>query len=71
MYRLRIMSRFIATMRRGSVGALAPAWARYPAFEAARAGGADLLRDDRVLRVLRVMVLRSEIPKALVEWVER
>ena len=68
MSRLRIMSRFIATMRRGSVGVLAPAWARYPAFEAARAGGADLLRDDRVLRV---MVLRSEIPKALVEWVER
>jgi len=68
MSRLRIMSRFIATMRRGSAAGLAPAWARYPTFEAARAGGADLLRDDRGLRV---MVLRSEIPKAFVEWVER
>jgi hypothetical protein len=43
------------------------AWAQYPVVEKARAGAAELLRDDRVLRV---MVVRNELP-AFVEWVER
>ena len=45
----------------GRVGSL-------PAMESARVGAAELLRDDRVLRV---MVVRNEVPPAFVEWVER
>ena len=59
------MFKLIATMRRGSASGLAPAWARYPTLEAARAGAATLLRDDRVVRV---MVVRNEVPPAFVEW---
>jgi hypothetical protein len=62
------MFKLIATMRRGSAAGLAPAWARYPTVEAARAGVALLLRDERVLRV---MVVRNEVPPAFVEWMER
>ena len=62
------MFRLIATMRRGSASSLAAAWARYPSIEAARAGAAELLREDRILRV---MVVRNEIPQAFVEWLER
>jgi hypothetical protein len=47
---------------------LAAAWARYPAIADALAGAASLLRDDRVLRV---MIVRNEVPPAFVEWVER
>jgi len=42
--------------------------AHYAILDAARTGAADLLRDDRVLRV---MVVRNEAPPAFVEWVER
>jgi hypothetical protein len=62
------MFKLIATMRRGSAANLAPAWARYPTVEAARLGTAAVLRDDRVLRV---MIVRNEIPPAFVEWAER
>jgi hypothetical protein len=62
------MFKLITTMRRGSSTGLAAAWARYPTMEAAHAGTAALLRDDRVLRV---MVVRDEVPPAFVEWVER
>ena len=62
------MFKLIATMRRGSASGLAPAWACYPTLEAARAGVTTLLRDERVLRV---MVVRNEIPPAFVEWAER
>jgi hypothetical protein len=44
------------------------AWVRYAGVEAARAGAVELLRDDRVLRV---MVVRNEVPPAFVEWMER
>jgi hypothetical protein len=60
--------KLIATMRRGTSTDLAAAWAPYPTLEAARAGTATLLRDDRILRV---MIVRNEIPPAYVEWVER
>ena len=66
--RVPIMFKLVPTMRRGSSSGLAAAWARYPTVEAARLGIATLLRDDRVLRV---MVVRNEIPPAFVEWVER
>lgn len=62
------MFRLIATMRRGTATDLAVASARYVTVEAARAGTTVLLRDDRILRV---MIVRNEIPPAFVEWVER
>ena len=67
-YGQRQMFKLITTMRRGSACDLAPAWARYPTLEAARLGVSALLRDDRILRV---MIVRNEIPTAFVEWVER
>ena len=59
------MFRLIATMRRGSASGMPQAWARYAALETARSGAAELLRDDRVVRV---MVVRNEVPPAFVEW---
>jgi hypothetical protein len=61
------MFRLIATMRRGSATGLAVAWARYATLEAARAGTAALLHDDRILGV---MIVRNEIPPAFGEWAE-
>ena len=60
--------KLIATMRRGSSCGMAAAWARYQTRDTARAGAGDLLKDDRVLRV---MIVRNEVPPAFVEWVER
>jgi len=62
------MFKLLATLRRGSASALTAAWARYPTIEAARLGTITLLRDDRILRV---MIVRNEIPPAFVEWAER
>ena len=65
---VQIVFKLITTMRRGSATDLAAAWARYPTIEAARLGTVTLLRDDRILRV---MIVRNEIPPAFVEWAER
>jgi hypothetical protein len=62
------MFRLITTMKRGSSSGMPQAWVRYAGIETARAGAAELLRDDRVLRV---MVVRNEVPPAFVEWMER
>ena len=62
------MFKLISTMRRGSSCGMPAAWAHYGAIAAARIGAAELLRDDRVLRV---MVVRNEVPPAFVEWAER
>jgi hypothetical protein len=62
------MFRLIATMRRGSATNLAAASAGYPTVEAPRLGSATLPRDDRILRV---MIVRNEIPPAFVEWADR
>jgi hypothetical protein len=62
------MFRLIATVRRGSASDLAAAWARYPTVEAARVGAATLLREDIILRV---MIVRNEIPRSFVEWMDR
>jgi len=62
------MFKLVSTMRRGSSTGLAAAWARYPTIEAARVGTVTLLRDDRILRV---MIVRDEMPPAFVEWAER
>jgi hypothetical protein len=55
-------------MRRGSATGIASAGDRYATIEAARLGSATLLLDDRILRV---MIVRNEIPTAFVEWAER
>ena len=62
------MFKLVTTMRRGSSSGLPQAWARYASIEAARIGAAELLREDRVLRV---MVVRNVIPQTFVEWLER
>ena len=62
------MFKLIPTMRRGSSSGMAEAWARYPSIAAARLGITTLFRDDRILRV---MIVRNEIPPAFVEWAER
>jgi hypothetical protein len=55
-------------MRRGSATALLQASARYPSLEAARAGAAELFREDRILKI---MIVRNDIPATYVEWIER
>ncbi|HEV3058301.1 MAG TPA: hypothetical protein VGY48_08625 [Vicinamibacterales bacterium] len=62
------MFRLVATMRRGSASGIPQASACYGTVDAARAGGMDMLREDRVLRV---MIVRDEMPQAFVEWLER
>ena len=58
--------RLIASLKRGSVPRMPVAWAVYPTLEAARTGAATLLAHERVVRV---MVVRNEVPGAVVEWV--
>jgi len=55
-------------MRRGSASGMPQAWARYASIERARAGAAELLREERVLRV---MIVRNEVPGAYVEWCDK
>ena len=62
------MFKLIATMRRGSASNIPATWPDYATIENARAGAALLLREDRILRV---MVVRNEVPPAFVEWLER
>jgi len=62
------MFRLVPTMRRGSASGLPQAWARYASVEAARVGAAELLREERVLRV---MIVRNDIAQGYVEWLEQ
>lgn len=62
------MFKLVATMRRGSSSGIPQAWARYASVDLARVGAAELLREDRVLRV---MIVRNQIPQTFVEWQER
>ena len=62
------MFKLIATMRRGSASNIPATWPDYPTMESARSGAALLLREDRILRV---MIVRNEVPPAFVEWLER
>jgi len=62
------MFRLVATMRRGSASGMPRACTPYASVEAARSGAGELLKEDRVLRV---MIVRDEIPSAFVEWLER
>ena len=62
------MFRLIATMRRGSATTLPEASARYGTIQDARSGAAELLREDRILKV---MIVRNESPGGFVEWIDR
>ena len=62
------MFRLVATMRRGSSTSLPQASAHYDSIEDARLGAAELLREDRILKV---MIVRDEFPGGYVEWVDR
>lgn len=55
-------------MRRGSATALPQASARYPSIKEARLGAAELLREDRILKI---MIVRNELPGGFVEWIDR
>jgi hypothetical protein len=55
-------------MRRGSSTSLPQASAHYDSIEDARLGAAELLREDRILKV---MIVRDEFPGGYVEWVDR
>ncbi len=61
------MFRLITKGRRGSTPDLAPAWAHYATIEAARMGASTLLHVDRVVRV---MIVRNQVPTTFVEWVD-
>ena len=65
---LRVMFRLVTTMKQGTASGLPAAAARYPTVEAAREGAAELFRNDRVLRVV---IVRNEIPPSFVEWRDR
>lgn len=62
------MFRLIITVRRGTACKLDAASTTYASIDAARLGGAALLRDERVQRVL---IARDEVPPTFVEWIER
>lgn len=62
------MFRLIATMRRGSATSLPQASARYASIADARLGAAELLREDRILKV---MIVRNDTPGGFVEWIDR
>jgi hypothetical protein len=65
---VEIMFRLVATMRRGSATALPQAAAAYASMEAARLGAAELLREDRILKV---MIVKNAFPGGFVEWIDR
>ena len=62
------MFRLVPTMRRGSATALPQASALYPSIKDARLGAAELLKEDRILKI---MVVKNELPGGFVEWIER
>jgi hypothetical protein len=62
------MFRLVPTMRRGSATALPQASTDYPSIESARVGATELLREDRILKV---MIVRDEAPGGYVEYVDR
>ncbi len=63
-----VMFRLVPTMRRGSATALPQASAHYASIEAARLGAAELLREDRILKI---MIVRNAAPGGFVEWIDR
>jgi hypothetical protein len=62
------MFRLVATMRRGSSTSLPQAAAHYASIEAARLGAAELMREERILKV---MIVKNAFPGGFVEWIDR
>jgi hypothetical protein len=62
------MFRLVTTVKRGSASNLPGAWLRYATLEDARTAAAELLREDRVQRV---MVVLDTLPMTCVEWRDR
>ncbi len=62
------MFRLVTTIRRGSASGMPQASLRYASVETARTGAAELLREERVLRV---MIVRNEVPQTFFEWCEK
>ena len=62
------MFRLITAVRRGTASSYPAAWARYDTLEAARAGAAVLLREERVTYVI---ILRNGLEARFVEWCTR
>ena len=62
------MFRLVPTMRRGSATALPQASADYSSINDARLAAAELLREDRILKV---MIVRNDLPGGYVEWIDR
>jgi hypothetical protein len=62
------MFRLVATVKRGSASNLPGAWLPYATLEDARTAAAELLREDRVQRV---MVVLDTLPMTCVEWRDR
>jgi hypothetical protein len=55
-------------MRRGSASALPQASECYATITAARLGAAELLREERILKV---MVVNADARGGYVEWIDR
>jgi hypothetical protein len=60
------MFRLQASVKRGSASNFKGTWVPYATLEAARAEAQTLLREERVVRVT---IVRDEVPPAFVEWV--
>lgn len=62
------MFQLVTTVKRGTAASLPLAWRSYVTLEEARAAAVDMLREERVQRV---MIVRDEHPQGFVEWRER
>ena len=62
------MFRLVTTVRRGSAANIPGTWLPYATIEDARAAAADLLRHERVMRV---MIVGDALPMTFVEWRDR
>jgi hypothetical protein len=60
--------RLRAIMRQGTAASLAAVWEQYATIEAARAAVRGMYVNDRVLRVLLVT---TDVPPRFVEWIDR
>ena len=60
--------RLVTSVRRGSASNYPAAWAPYDTLEAARAGAAALLKEERVTHVI---IVRNSLQREFVEWCAR
>lgn len=62
------MFQLVATVRRGTASNLPGTWSKYASIEDARAAATELLKQERVARV---MIVLDTLPMTFVEWRER